>query len=345
MKAVGLYKYLNIDEPDSLVDLDVPAPSGPEGHDLLVKVKAVSVNPVDTKIRAPKNKVEEKPKILGWDAAGVVEDTGDKVTLFKKGDEVYYSGSILRQGSNSQYQLVDERIVGRKPESISFEEAAALPLTTITAWEAMFEQMNISPDDPELNSGKSILITGAAGGVGSIAVQLAKKLAGLTVIATASRNETADWCRELGADYVINHKNDYAEELKKIGINEVDYIFCLHDTAETYSRTAGLLKPFGKFCTIVSLGKGESVDMNELKNKSGSFAWEFMFTKSSYTTHDIQTQHDLLNKTAELIDRGVIRTTMKENFGRMNSENLKRAHAKIESGTAIGKIVLSGYDE
>lgn len=344
MKAVGLYKYLKIGEEESLLDLDVSKPSGPGGHDILVKVKAVSVNPVDTKIRSPKDKIEKEPKILGWDAAGIVEGIGNEVTLFKEGDEVYYSGSILRPGSNGEYQLVDERIVGGKPASLSFEEAAALPLTVITAWEAMFEQMSISPDDPGLNSGKLILIIGAAGGVGSIAIQLAKKLAGLTVIATASREETTGWCKELGADYVINHKNDFADELKKIGHNEVDYIFCLHSTAQNYARTADLLKPFGKFCTIVSLEKGETVDMNLLKNKSGSFSWEFMFTKSSYTTPDIKTQHDILNRTAELVDKGIIKSTMKENFGPINSENLKKAHAKIESGSAIGKIVLTGFE-
>ena len=344
MKAVGLYKYLDISNPESLVDVEIPKSKKPTGHDILVRVKAVSVNPVDTKIRSPKNKVETEPKILGWDAAGIVEDTGEDVALFKKGDEVFYAGSILRPGSNSEYQLVDERIVGRKPTTLSFEEAAALPLTTITAWEAMFEQMHISPDDKKLNTGKSILIIGAAGGVGSIAIQLAKKLAGLTVIATASRKETDAWCRELGADHVINHHNNFTNELKKTGREEVDYIFCLHSTASHYVNTAGLLKPFGNFCTIVSIEEGDMLDMNLLKNKSASFSWEFMFTKSSYQTPDMQSQHDLLNRVADLIDDGKLRTTMKENFGQMTADNLRKAHAQLESGTTIGKIVLSGIN-
>lgn len=342
MKAVGLYKYLDISNPESLADVEVPEPGKPAGHDLLVRIKAISVNPVDTKIRSPKNKVETDPKILGWDASGIVEDIGDDVTLFKKGDEVYYAGSIIRPGSNSEYQLVDERIVGKKPGSLSFEEAAALPLTTITAWEAMFEQMGISANDKNENEGKSILIIGAAGGVGSIAIQLAKKLAGLTVIATASRNETETWCRELGADYIINHHHNFGDELKKTGREEVDYIFCLHSTASHFANTAELLKPFGKFCTIVSIEQGEVLDMNLLKNKSASFAWEFMFTKSTYQTPDMRSQHELLTRVADLIDQGELRTTMKENYGMMNAENLRKAHAQLESGTTIGKIVLTG---
>jgi len=342
MKAIGLYKYLEIDNPESLIDVEIPKPEKPREHDILVRVKAISVNPVDTKIRSPKNKVENEPKILGWDASGVIEAVGENVTLFNKGDEVYYAGSIMRPGSNSEYQLVDERIVGKKPRSLSFEEAAALPLTTITAWEAMFEQMGIRPGDINENEGESILIIGAAGGVGSIAIQLAKKVAGLTVIATASRNETTDWCKEMGADYVINHHNNFSDELKKTGRNEVDYIFCLHSTASHYANTANLLKPFGKFCTIVSIEKDENLDMNLLKNKSGSFAWEFMFTKSSYHTPDMQSQHGLLNTVADLVDQGKIQTTMRHNFGEMNAENLKKAHAQLESGTTIGKIVLSG---
>ena len=342
MKAVGLYKYLPIDDPESLVDVEIPEPGKPAGHDLLVRVKAVSVNPVDTKIRSPKDKVESEPKILGWDAAGVVEATGDEVTLFNQGDAVYYAGSIIRPGSNAEYQLVDERIAGQKPESLSFEEAAALPLTTITAWEAMFEQMHISVDDKTRNAGESILIIGAAGGVGSIAIQLAKKVAGLTVIATASRDESRNWCRQLGADYVINHRNNFAEELRKIGHDAVDYIFCLHTTAIHFANTAGLLKPFGKFCTIVSLEEGDTIDLNRLKNNSGGFLWEFMFTKSTAHTPDMISQHNLLNATADLVDQGVIRTTMMENYGELNAENLRKAHRQIETGSTIGKIVLSG---
>lgn len=341
MKAVGLYKYLDINNPESLVDLEVPDPPKPKGHDILVKINAVSVNPVDTKVRAPKAKTEKKPKILGWDAAGIVEDVGDKVTLFQKGDEVYYAGSILRQGSNSQYQLVDERIVGNKPSTLSFEEAAALPLTTITAWEAMFERMHITPVDRKNSKDKSILLIGAAGGVGSIAIQLAKKLTGLAVIATASRDETVNWCNDMGADYVINHHQDIKEELDGIGYPEIDYVFCMHDTETYFAKTVGLLKPGGIFCTIVSLEEGNLLDMNMLKNKSASFAWESMFTKSTFQSEDIQTQHDLLNRVAGLIDKNEIKTTMTENYGFLNADNLRKAHAQLESGTTIGKIVLS----
>ncbi len=343
MKAVGLYKYLPINNPKSLIDIEVPKPK-PEGHDLLVKVKAVSVNPVDTKIRAPKEMVEQLPKILGWDAAGIVEEAGKEVTLFKKGDEVYYSGSILRQGSNSEFQLVDERITGYKPKNLSFEEAAALPLTTITAWEGMFEQMIIPFNNAEQTIEKSILIIGGAGGVGSIAIQLAKQLTGLKVIATASREASRNWCLSLGADYVINHYNPFTDELNKIGIKEVDYIFCLNDTGMHFSKSAEVLKPFGRFCTIIDVKPGERLNTNLLRSKSGNFSWEFMFTKSSFQTPDMISQHKLLNMTAKLVENGVIKTTMRENFGKLNAENLRKAHAVIESGNAVGKIVLIGIE-
>ncbi len=343
MKAVGLYKYLLIDNPESLIEIEIPKPK-PEGHDLLVRVKAVSVNPVDTKIRYPKDKIEQSPKILGWDAAGIVEEIGNDVTLFKKGDEVYYSGSILRQGSNSEFQLVDERITGRKPKNLSFEEAAALPLTTITAWEGLFEQMFIPIDNTEQTKGKSILIIGGAGGVGSIAIQLAKKLTGLKIIATASREETRDWCLSLGADFVINHYNSFADEFDKLGIKEIDYAFCLNDTGKNFPKAVEVLKPFGRFCTIIDVKPGERLDTNLLRSKSGNFSWEFMFTKSSFQTPDMISQHKLLNMTAKLVENGIIKTTMKENFGKLNAENLRKAHAQIESGTTIGKIVLSGIE-
>ena len=236
---------------------------------------------------------------------------------------------------------MDERITGRKPKRINFEDAAALPLTTITAWEGMFEQMCIPIDNPELNKNKNILIIGGAGGVGSIAIQLARKLAGLKVIATASRKETIDWCKNLGADYVINHYKNFMDELKKIGIKEIDYIFCLNNTLHHFPNAAGVIKPFGRFCSIVGLGKDELLDMNILRGKSASFSWELMFTKSTYKTPDMISQHNLLNKTADLIEQKFIKTTMTENYGKLNAENLRKAHTKIESGTTIGKIVLS----
>jgi len=343
MKAVGIYKYLQINDQESLIDVEIPKPK-PEGHDLLVKVKAVSVNPVDVKIRAPKEKVEKSPKILGWDASGIVEEIGSGATLFKEGDEVYYSGSILRQGSNSEFQLVDERITGRKPKNLSFEEAAALPLTSITSLEGMFEQMLIPYEKPDETKDKSILIIGGAGGVGSIAIQLAKKLTSLKIIATASRKESIDWCFNLGADFVINHYNDFSGELKKINMMEVDYVFCLNDTGKHFPKSVEILKPFGRFCTIIDVKPGEVLNTNLLRNKSGNFSWEFMFTKSTFQTPDMISQHNLLNITSKLLENGIIKTTMTENFGKLNAENLRKAHAQIESRTTIGKIVLSGID-
>ena len=343
MKAVGLYKYLPIDDPESLIDLEIPKPKA-EDHDILVRVKAVAVNPVDTKVRSPKEKVEKNPKILGYDASGIVEEVGDSVTLFKEGDEVYYSGSNLRHGSNSEFQLVDERIVGRKPKNLSFEEAAALPLTTITAWEGMFEQMSIPVNDLKATEGKSILIIGGAGGVGSIAIQLLKSLTSLNIIATASRDKTKEWCLELGANNVINHYNDFKDEFSKIGIKEVDYIFCLNDAGRHYPKAVEVLKPFGRFCSIIGANKGEELDISLLRPKSGNFSWELMFTKSSYKTPDMISQHFLLNSVADLIEKGQIKSTINENGGKLNAENLRKAHAKIESGRTIGKIVLSGID-
>ena len=358
MRAVGLYKYLPIDNPESLVDVDVPTPE-PAPRDLLVKVKAVSVNPVDTKVRSPKDKVEAAPRVLGWDAAGIVERVGGAVSFFKPGDEVYYAGSITRPGCNSEYHAVDERIVGRKPRNLSFEEAAAMPLTTITAWEALFDRMAIplatlAPDDtgevsvgsaPEVasafrrTSGHSLLIIGGAGGVGSIAIQLAKVLAGMRVIATASRPESADWCRKLGADDIINHHEPFAAEFKRIGAGEVDYIFCLNSTEKHIQNMADVIKPQGKLCTIVET-KGP-VNINPFQRKSVAFCWELMFTRPMFETPDMEAQHDLLNEAASLLESGALRTTHTRSFGPLNAENLRKAHAAIEQGDSIGKLTLT----
>jgi NADPH:quinone reductase len=338
MRAVGLYKYLPIENPESLIDVEVPKPEA-AGRDLLVRVKAVSVNPVDTKVRSPKDKVETAPRILGWDAAGVVEAVGGDATLFRAGDEVYYAGSIIRAGSNSEYQIVDERIVGRKPRNLSFEEAAALPLTTITAWEGMFERMGI-PRTPAPD-GKSVLIIGGAGGVGSIAIQLAKKLAGLRVIATASRPESAAWCRSLGADEIINHHNPFAEEFKKGGLPEVDYIFCLNSTETHIQNMSDVIKPQGRLCTIVATRGDTPVNINPLQRKSVAFCWELMFTRPMFQTPDMQAQHELLSETAALVEGGTIRTTKTTSFGVMDAQNLRKAHAEIERGAMIGKLTLS----
>jgi len=339
MKAVGLYKYLPVDNPESLIDVEIPKPEA-RGRDLLVRVKAVSVNPVDTKVRSPKDKVETEPKILGWDAAGVVEAVGEEVSLLSVGNEVYYAGSITLQGCDSEYHLVDERIAARKPRSLSFEEAAAMPLTTITAWEAFFDRMGIPRS--ESPSGKSLLVIAGAGGVGSIAIQIAKKLAGLHVIATASRGETEAWCREMGADEVINHREPFKDEFERIGAREVDYILCAANTEAHLQNMADVIKPQGKLCLIVGTKGGQPVPINLFQSKSIAICWELMFTRAQYQTPDLRAQHDLLAETARLIDGGTLRHTMRENYGPLNAENLRKAHAALESGRMIGKLVLGG---
>lgn len=338
MKAVGLYKYLPIDHPESLLDVEVPKPIA-TGRDLLVKVKAIAVNPVDTIVRSPKTEIEETPKVLGWDIAGVVEEVGSGCTLFNPGDEVYYSGSIILQGGNSEYHLVDERIVGKKPRTLDFAEAAALPLTTTTAYESLFDRLQISHDVNQ-NKNKSILIIGAAGGVGSIAIQLAK-LVGLTIIGTASRPETTKWVKDLGADHIINHYEEFAPQLKELGIDTVDYILCLSRTEKYWETMEKVIVPQGKICSIVETD--EKLDITLMKDKSVTFVWEMVFTRSMFETNDMIEQHHLLNKVAKLIDQGNIKTTLSERLSPINAENLKKAHQKLESGTTIGKIVLENF--
>jgi zinc-binding alcohol dehydrogenase family protein len=338
MKAIGLYKYLPIEDKNSLQDLNLEKPEV-SGHDLLVEVKAISVNPVDTKVRAPKDKVEIEPKILGWDASGIVVAIGSEVEHYSVGEKVYYAGDITRQGSNSEFQVIDERIVGKKPESLSFAEAAALPLTSITAWEALFDRLGISQQGDD--AGKSILIIGGAGGVGSIAIQLARKVAKLNVIATASRDESRDWCLKLGANTVINHRNALDKELATVGIPHVDYIFCLNNTDQHWSAMAEAIKPQGKICSIV---EATTVDLGLLKSKSASFVWEFMFTRSMYQTPDMIEQQRLLNTIADLVNKGELVTTVGKLIQPINAENLRKAHAMIEQGNAIGKIVLADWN-
>jgi len=338
MKAVGLYRYLPIDDPESFLDLEIPTPSA-SGRDLLVEVRAMSVNPTDTKRRAPKDLVETTPKVLGWDVAGVVKAVGPQCSLFKPGDAVYYAGSSMRVGCASEFHLVDERIVGRKPVNLGFAEAAALPLTTITAWEGMFDRLGISKTGA--HAGKTLLIIAAAGGVGSIAIQLAKKLARLTVIATASRPESIAWVRTLGADQMIDHSQDLAPQLAALGTKEVDYVFCLNSTDRWFPVFAHIVKPQGKVCTIVSAQK--PVDLTPLVSKSITLAWELMFTRANYATPDMIEQHNLLNAAAALIEAGTLKTTVTANLGKINAANLKRAHKMIEGGHTLGKIVLEGF--
>ncbi|MDQ0232051.1 zinc-binding alcohol dehydrogenase family protein [Metabacillus malikii] len=339
MKAIGLYKYLPIEHMDSLVEESIEKPI-PSNRDLLVKVHAISINPVDVKVRSPKEKTENTLKILGWDACGVVEAVGPDCSIFKIGDKVYYAGSITRQGSYSEYQVVDERIVGKKPLTLTDAEAAALPLTAITAWEGLFERLNIPLHHPEENRNKSILIIGGAGGVGSAAIQLAK-LVGLTVISTASREESKKWVEELGSDYVINHYKPFKEQLASIGFEDVDYIFCLNNTDQHWQSMGEVIVPQGKICSIVE--NSEPLDLNVLKSKSVTFVWEFMFTRSMYETTDMIKQHELLTSLSQLIDAGKFRTTLKEIISPINAENLRIAHQKVETGQTIGKIVLEGF--
>jgi len=338
MKAVGLHKYLPIENPESLLDVELGKPVA-TGRDLLVRVKAIGVNPVDCKVRSPKDKIEAVPKILGWDVAGIVEEIGKDVSLFKIGDEVYYSGTMTRPGGNSEFHLVDEQLVGNKPASLNFAQAAALPLTTITAYEGLFTRLGIGRNTAE-NEDKKILIIGGAGGVGSIAVQLAK-LAGLKVIATASRPESINWVRELGADEVVNHFGDITGQLKQAGISEVQYIFNVNNTSLYWKTMSEVIAPQGKICLIVESDK--DLDFNLFKNKSVTIAWELMFTRSTFQTTDMIAQHDLLNEVSDLIDDGKIKTTLSEILSPVNAENLRKAHAKLESGLSIGKIVLENF--
>jgi NADPH:quinone reductase len=336
MKAVAFTRYLPINHPESFLDVDLPKPT-PQGRDILVAVRAVAVNPVDTKVRSPKDKVEANPRVIGWDASGVVEAIGQEVTLFKVGDPVYYAGDITRSGSNAQFQLVDERIVGHKPVSLSHAEAAALPLTTITAYEAFFDRLGIDRDGGD--KGKSILIIGASGGVGSIGIQLAKR-AGLKVIATASRPETIAWVKELGADHVINHTQPLVKQVHDLGINHVDYIAIFNDMRH-WEAAVALIRPQGG---IVSIDDTDlPMPMGGMKMKAASFHWEFMFARSIHQTPDMIEQHKLLSFVAKEIDAGRIRTTVSEVLRPINAANMRRAHAMLESGKARGKIVLEGF--
>jgi len=335
MKAIGFKSSLPIENQESFIEFEASKPI-PGERDLLVKIDAVSVNPVDFKIRqsSAKDTVLETPKIIGWDAVGIVQAVGEKVTLFEVGDLVYYAGDITKQGSNAEYQIIDERIVGKKPQSLSIEEAAVIPLTALTAWEILFDRIRISA---EKDKGKSILIIGGAGGVGSIAIQLAKKIAGLTVIATASRPETIDWCKNQGADFVVDHK-DLVSSVRKAGFENVDFILDFVDTNAYWDTMVELIKPQGHIASIT--GSSEPVVLNKLKSKSVSFSWELMYTRSMYQTEDMIEQHHILNKVADLLDEGVLKTTLNLTLNGLTADNFKKAHQLLESGKTIGKIAI-----
>ncbi|TDO82979.1 NADPH2:quinone reductase [Flavobacterium chryseum] len=335
MKAIGFKTSLDITEKDSFIEFETSKPI-PGSRDLLVKISAISVNPVDFKIRqiGAKDTVLDTPKIIGWDAVGIVEAIGENVTLFNIGDEVYYAGDITKQGSNAEYQIIDERIVGKKPKSLSIEEAAAIPLTALTAWETLFDRIRISP---EKDKGKTILIIGGAGGVGSIAIQLAKKIAGLTVIATASRPETIEWCKKQGADFVVDHKN-LISSVREAGFEHVDFILDFVNTNFYWDTMVELIKPQGSIASIT--GSSDLVALNKLKTKSISFSWESMFTRSTFQTADMEEQGIILNKVADLLDDGTLKSTLKETLIGLTADNLKHAHQLLESGKTIGKIAI-----
>lgn len=331
MKAIALTHYLPSDHPHCFIEANLPDPT-PGPRDLLVKVTATSVNPVDTKVRAPKAKVESTPRVLGWDAVGEVIAVGHEVSLFKAGDRVWYAGDISRPGSNSALQLVDERIAALAPTSLTDPEAAALPLTAITAWEALFERLGLHRE----STGK-LLIIGGAGGVGSIAIQLARQLTNMEVIATASRPESREWCLAMGAHQVVSHHQLQAE-LTALGVTQLDAIFCTNATEQHWDAMASLIRPFGHICTIAE--SSEPWDLGLLKSKSVTFSQEFMFTRSLFQTPDMIEQHKLLGRVAALIDQGVLKTTLTRTLAELTPVTLARAHAEVEAGRMVGKLVI-----
>ncbi|PLY15780.1 MAG: zinc-binding alcohol dehydrogenase family protein [Sedimenticola sp.] len=342
MKAIGYTKSLPINDAESLIDIELPQPIA-TGRDLLVKVNAISVNPVDYKIRRRVSPAEGDYKVFGWDAVGEVVATGEATTQFKSGDAVYYAGDLNRQGSNAEFQLVDERLVGSKPKSLSAAEAAALPLTTITAWELLFEHLAIKQQSPDstAKSNEMILVVGAAGGVGSILIQIAKAITGATIIATASRESSQAWVKKLGADHVIDHTKPLLQQIQALGIDQVTHVASLNSTGSYFESYTELLTPFGNIAMIDDPSR--PLDVMKLKLKSQSLHIEFMFARSMFNAADMDEQGRLLNRVSNLVDQGYIQTTSGKHLGTINAENLKTAHAELEAGKAIGKIVLEGF--
>jgi NADPH2:quinone reductase len=339
MKAIALSRYLPVNHPESLYDIELPKPV-PQGRDVLVQVAAISVNPVDVKVRAPKDKIESVPRILGWDAAGTVVEVGTEVETLKVGDHVYYMGDFTRPGTNSEFHLVDERVVARKPQSLSFAEAAALPLTALTAWEALFDRLQVGT--PLLGqNGASILIVGGAGGVASIAIQIAAKIAGLTVIATASRPESIAWVRQMGAHHVVDHNADIPQQLSALGITGVDYVLLAASVDQHFQAAANVVAPQGKICAIVEAHA--PLDMELLKAKSAGFIWEMVFTRTMFKTADMARQSGILAELARLVDAGILQTTVQHVLSPVNAEQLRKAHALLEEGRTIGKLVLKDF--
>ena len=337
MKAVGYVQSLPPSDPKSLFDFELPKPT-PRAHDLLVAVRAVSVNPVDTKVRMRQQGSEAQPKILGYDCAGVVESVGHDVSFFKPGDEVFYAGTINRPGTDSEFHLVDERLVGHKPRTLSFAEAAALPLTSVTAWELLFDRLRIPLGKPQ--QAGTLLVVGASGGVGSILVQLARRLTGVTVIGSASRPESQQWVLKAGAHHTVDHSKKLSEEVRKLGIQHVEFIISLTHTDQHFDEIVELIAPQGAFALI---DDPDLIDARKFKLKSASLHWESMFTRSVFQTPDMIEQHRILEQISTLVDEGLIHTTLGSVAGRITAENLRAAHAAIESHKSIGKIVLEGF--
>jgi len=320
-----------------LVETELPKPE-PQGYDLQVQIKAISVNPVDCKIHGNVNPEKGEEKILGWDAAGIVTAAGDKTSQYRVGDKVYYAGDLTRQGCNAEYQCVDERIVGKMPKSLSFSEAAALPLTAITAWELLFERLGLNKSSGENDD--VVIVTGAAGGVGSILIQLAKSLTDATVIGTASRSESQAWVKSMGADFIVNHHENLESQLKAVGVSQLTHVASLTHTDQHYKNLVELLQPQSKFALI---DDPVDLDIKVFKRKSISLHWEFMYTRSMYQTKDMSSQRDILNSVGELIDTKRLKTTLTQHFGKINAENLTKAHQRIEKGNMVGKLVLEGF--
>lgn len=334
MKAIGTTGPRPANDPAALIAFDAPEPTL-RPHDLLVEVRAVALNPVDAKVRGSRTPEAGQPSILGYDAAGVVVGVGPDVSLFKVGDEVFYAGQIERPGSNAERQAVDERITGPKPTSLSFAEAAALPLTAITAWELLFDRMKAGRDEDE-----TLLIVGGAGGVGSALIQIAKTTTKLRVVATASRPETRQWCLDLGADAVIDHTTPIDEALTAAGERAPKYVAALTQTPRHFEALARAIAPQGMIGCIDDF-KGLPIEL--LKGKSAGFVWEFMFARPMHQTPDIQAQHDLLVEVSKLVDAGKTRTTLTENLGPLSVEALLEGHRRLESGSTIGKLALDGF--
>lgn len=340
MRAIGYAQPGSLDRPDALTDIDLPQPVV-QGRDILVRVQAVSVNPVDTKVRRGAAPFDGAAwRVLGWDAAGVVEAVGPLATRFNIGDEVYYAGSIARDGSNAQYQLVDERIVGRKPASLGWAPAAALPLTAITAWEALFDRLRVRDAVP--GAAPAVLIIGGAGGVGSIAIQLLRALTDLTVIATASRAETQDWVKELGAHHVLDHTKPLAAQVAALGLGAPGLVFSTTHTDQHLAEVVELIAPQGRFALI---DDPASLDISPFKRKAVSVHWEFMFTRPVFETADMGEQGKLLDAVADLIEAGKIRSTLTDVLRPITAANLKQAHALLESNRMRGKLALEGWPD